>query len=129
MKRAIFAFILGLAGWVLVASLLDRGLRLTMDGYAAAEPQMVFTLAMKAARLALAAIASVAAGAIVRAIRPTERRVALILGLAILVAFLPLHVTLWNRFPAWYHLTFLLSIVPCVLLGAWLAGRRGPAPA
>ena len=41
MIRAILAFIVGLAVWVLVASLLNRGLRLGLEGYAAAEPQMV----------------------------------------------------------------------------------------
>ncbi len=48
-------FIVGLMAWVLVASLLNRVLRLALEGYAAAEPQMVFTHGMMAARLALGA--------------------------------------------------------------------------
>ena len=53
MKRFILGLIVGLAVWVLVVSLLNRGLRFGLKGYAAAEPQMTFTLAMMAARLAL----------------------------------------------------------------------------
>ena len=40
MKRSILAFIVGLVVWVLVASLLNRVLRLALEGYAAAEPQI-----------------------------------------------------------------------------------------
>jgi hypothetical protein len=52
MKRSILGLIVGLAVWVLVASLLNRSLRFGLEGYAAAEPQMTFTHAMMAARLA-----------------------------------------------------------------------------
>ncbi len=62
MKRSILALIVGFAAWVLVASLLDRGLRMGFAGYATAEPMMKFTLAMKVARLILGALASLAAG-------------------------------------------------------------------
>ena len=63
MKRSILGLIVGLAVWVLVASLLNRSFRFGLEGYAAAEPQMTFTHAMMAARLALGALASLAAGA------------------------------------------------------------------
>jgi hypothetical protein len=41
----------------------------------------------------------------------------------VLAMFLPLHIAIWNRLPAWYHLTFLLTIIPAVLVGALLPGR------
>jgi hypothetical protein len=75
MKRSILSFIVGLVVWVLVASLLNRVLRLALKGYAAAEPQMVFTHGMMAARLALGALASLAAGAATRAVAPSSARV------------------------------------------------------
>ena len=43
MARSILPFVAGLVAWVLVASVLNRGLRLAFGGYAAAEPQMAFT--------------------------------------------------------------------------------------
>jgi hypothetical protein len=73
MKRSILGLIVGLAVWVLVASLLNRSLRFGLRGYAAAEPQMTFTHAMMAARLALGALASLAAGAVTRASRRRAR--------------------------------------------------------
>jgi hypothetical protein len=127
MKRSIMAVIAGLATWILVASLLDRGLRALLEGYALAEPKMAFTLGMMAARLILAAVASVAAGAVAGAVAPAGRRMPWVLGVILLAAFLPVHVKLWNVFPVWYHLTFLLSLVPLIVLGALFTQRRAPA--
>jgi uncharacterized protein (DUF983 family) len=31
--------------------------------------------------------------------------------------FIPQHIALWHTFPIWYHLTFLLSLVPLTYLG------------
>jgi len=123
MTRSILAFILGLVVWVLVASLLNRGLRLALGGYAAAEPQMAFTLGMMAARLALGAVASLAAGAAARVVAPSAR-VVWVLGVFLLAAFIPAHVRLWTRFPVWYHLVFLGTLVPLVALGATLVRTR-----
>ena len=38
-------------------------------------------------------------------------------GLILLAVFIPQHIALWNNFPVWYHLTFLLSLVPLTYLG------------
>jgi len=124
MIRAIFAFILGLAVWLLVASLLNQGLRLGLEGYAAAEPQMTFTHGMMAARLALGAVASLATGAVAMAIAPSSKRVPWVLGAFLLVAFIPVHVRLWTKFPVWYHVVFLGTLVPFVLLGSTLTKNR-----
>lgn len=124
MKRSILAFIAGLAAWVLVASLLNRGLRLALRGYSAAEPEMTFTHGMMAARLVLGALASLAAGAATRAVAPSSRRVVWVLGAVLLAAFIPIHVRLWANFPVWYHLVFLGTLVPLVALGATLIRNR-----
>ena len=60
MKRLISAFVIGLVVWGLVATVLNLGLRAGLPGYALAEPTLNFTLAMKVARLILAALASLA---------------------------------------------------------------------
>lgn len=124
MKRSILAFIAGLAAWALVASLLNRGLRLALRGYAAAEPEMTFTHGMMAARLVLGALASLAAGAATRAVAPSSRRAVWVLGAVLLAAFIPIHVRLWANFPVWYHLVFLGTLVPLVALGATLIRNR-----
>ena len=68
----------------------------------------------------MAAVTSVAAGAIVRSIAPASRLAPWIVGLITLALFLPAHIHLWHRFPIWYHLTFLLTLAPLMALGAWL---------
>jgi hypothetical protein len=110
--------------WVLVVSLLNRGLRVALRGYVAAELQMTFSLGMMAARLVLAALASLSAGAAARAVAPSRRGVSWVLGAFLLVAFIPVHVRLWPKFPLWYHLVFLGSLVPFVVLGAMFARNR-----
>jgi hypothetical protein len=128
MKRAILAFITGVLVWVLVVSLLDRALRFIVPGYAAAEPRMAFTLGMMAARLIIAAITSLAAGAVAAVIAPASPRVPWALGVVVLAVFIPVHLRLWSVFPLWYHLSFLLTLVPLVVLGARLTQSASPAP-
>ena len=41
----------------------------------------------------------------------------------LLAGFIPQHITLWEKFPVWYHLTFLLSLIPLTLLGGKLELR------
>jgi hypothetical protein len=126
MKRSIVACAAGLVVWILVVSVLNRLLRLFLTGYAAAEPAMNFTFGMMVARLAIAAVTSVIAGAVVPRIAPAAARLPWLVGAILLAIFIPEHVLqLWQKFPVWYHLTFLITLVPLVVLGAHLA--RGVA--
>ena len=131
MKRPILAFAVGLALWVVVISLLNRGLRMFVAGYAAAEPTFSFTLGMLFLRLVIAALTSVIAGAVAGWIAPASAPVPVMLGAALLLSFIPVHARLWSLFPFWYHLVFLGTLIPLVMLGAWLtrAGVLAGAPA
>jgi hypothetical protein len=127
MKRAAVAFIVGLLAWVVVVSVIDRVLRITLAGYAAAEPTLAFTLVMMWARLTMAAVTSLIAGAVLGAIAPGSKRTPWVLGLLITAAFIPVHVRLWHSFPVWYHLTFLVTLAPLIAVGAWLKTRASTA--
>lgn len=129
MWRTIGAIIAGLVAWVLIVTVLNWGLRLWLPGYVEAEPTMLFTLGMKIARLAIAVVTSLAAGLLVRATAPASNLAPWIVGLALLAAFVPEHVSLWHRFPVWYHLTFLITLAPLVALGAQLWPRKKVAAA
>jgi hypothetical protein len=86
---------------------------------------MSFTLGMMAARLTIGALSSLAAGAVTAWIAPGSAYVGWILGALLLAAFLPEHVLrLWHTFPLWYHLTFLVTLIPLIALGAWLTRAR-----
>jgi hypothetical protein len=124
MKRSILACLAGLLTWIVVVTLINRVLRLSLPNYTAAEQTLQFTLGMKWARLLMAIGTSVAAGAVTGWISRSSRTAPLIVGSVVLAMFVPLHVAIWSKFPAWYHLTFLLAIIPAVLVGALLPARR-----
>jgi len=129
MWRTVGAVVAGLVAWVVVVSLIDRGLKLWMPGYVEAEPLLQFTLAMKIARLLMAAATSLLAGMVVGGIASSSRWAPWIVGVVTLAIFLPSHYYLWNKFPLWYHLSFLVPLVPLVVLGAGLWPKRSPAAA
>jgi len=121
MWRTIASIICGLVAWAVVVTLLNFGLRAVIPGYHAAEATLQFTMTMKLGRLIEAALSSIAAGAVVAWIAPTKTWAPWLVGLIVLAMFLPVHVQLWSKFPAWYHLSFLVPLAPLVALGGWLA--------
>jgi hypothetical protein len=121
MLRAAGSVIAGLVAWALVVTLLNFGLRLAIPGYHAAETTLQFTLAMKFGRLAEAAAASVAGGVVAALIAPKARWAPSLVGLLVLGMFLPVHLGLWDKFPVWYHLAFLVPLVPLAAVGGMLA--------
>jgi hypothetical protein len=123
MKRSILACFAGLLAWAVVVTVINRGLRLSLPNYTAAEHTLQFTLAMKWARLLMAIVTSLVAGAVIRWVSPSGRWAPLIVGSVVLAMFAPWHIANWSKFPAWYHLTFLLTIIPAVLVGALLPPR------
>lgn len=125
MGRAIVSIIAGLVAWVVVVTLLNFGLRAAIPGYHAAEATLQFTLAMKIGRLTEAAVTSVVAGVAVGLIAPTRRWAPWAVGLIRLAMFLPVHISLWSKFPVWYHLAFLVPLAPLVVFGGWLVRNAG----
>ena len=83
---------------------------------------------MKIGRLTEAALTSLVAGAVVGWIDPSRRWTPWLVGAIVLAMFLPVHASLWSKFPLWYHLAFLVPLAPLVALGGELArgvgGRR-----
>ncbi len=128
MWRTIAGIVVGLVAWVVIVTILNWGLRLWLPGYVQAEPLMSFTLGMKIARLSIGALTSLLTGALVRAMTPANMA-PWIVGLVLLALFVPDHIHVWNKFPIWYHLTFLITLAPLVALGARLASRAKARPA
>jgi hypothetical protein len=120
--KTVGAVIAALVTWIFVATVLNLALRVSWPHYHEAETAFNFTLAMKLARLALGAVSSLGAG-FVAWIDKGRMRVAILAGIVLLGLFIPNHYILWSKFPVWYHLTFLVSLVPLTLLGAALNRR------
>ena len=118
--KTVGAVLAALATWILVATVLNLPLRISWPHYHEAETAFNFTFTMKLARLALGAVSSVAAGYVAAWVGKGRMRAAMLTGAILLGLFIPDHYLLWSKFPVWYHLTFLLSIVPLTLLGAAL---------
>ena len=120
--KTVAAIIAGFVTWIFVASILNFPLRAWWPHYHEAETAFSFTLGMKLARLALGSAASLCSGFVAAWIANGRRTAAMYLGILLLALFVPNHYLLWNKFPVWYHLTFLVSLLPLTLLGAifWL---------
>jgi len=118
-----------LAAWIVAATLVNLLWRFAWPGYAAAEPAMTFTLGMQVARLATGALASIAAGFSAAWIAKGTGTPVKVLAALLLLMFIPVHYRVWDKFPIWYHLTFLASLIPFTLLGAfWKAKTAQAAP-
>jgi len=123
------AVIAALLTWFLVATVVNLALRALWPHYHEAEIAFNFTFAMKLARLVLGAISSLSAGFVAAWIAKGRMRAALLTGIVLLGLFIPGHYRIWDKFPVWYHLTFLVSLLPLTLLGAALthrADRKAP---
>jgi hypothetical protein len=127
--KTVGAVIAALVTWFLVATVLNLALRAWWPHYHEAETAFNFTIAMKLARLVLGAISTLSAGFVAAWIGKSRMGSAALTGIALLCLFIPGHYRIWDKFPAWYHLTFLVSLLPLTLLGATLnhkAGRKSP---
>jgi len=118
--KTVAAVIVGLVTWILVATIVNFPLRAWWPHYHEAETAFNFTLGMELVRLALGALSSVCSGFVAARIANGRRTAATALGILLLVLFIPNHYLLWEKFPVWYHLTFLVSLFPLTLLGAML---------
>ena len=123
--RSVLAIAAGFIVWFAAATVGNLLVRLLVPGYAEVEKAMNFSLAMLLARLVLGAGASVVAGIACAAVTPKARWPVYVFALLLLALFVPVHVSLWDKFPIWYHIVFLGSLFPLVLLGARMLGSRG----
>jgi hypothetical protein len=122
MAKNIFGVVAGLAVWLIVATVAGLIIRVSWPAYASVATAMTFTLPMMIARLSIGALATIAMGMVTAAIAQSVI-VRLMPAVLMLVMFIPEHVMLWEKFPVWYHLAFLLSLVPLTYVGGRFGGR------
>ena len=101
-------------------------LRYGWHDYAAVEKAMTFTLPMMVARLSISGVSSIVGGAVAAWVGK-GKRAPLVAGVILLLLFAPVHYSIWDKFPAWYHLTFLASLPLLSWLGGALVRRRSVA--
>src|SRR5215510_13026023 len=124
MLKMILGAVAGLVAWILLVTVSGLILRATWPEYAAVAESMAFTLPMLVARLAISAMTLLIAARVAALVAPRATAATLLLGIVLLVGFVPIHVNLWSRFPVWYHLTFLVTLIPLSVIGGRLGRMR-----
>ena len=119
MLRSILAVIVAVFSWFIVATIGNLIVRAVVPGYSAVEVSMNFTLTMMICRLLLGLVSSFFAGLVCATIARNSIAPK-IAATIMLILFLPVHYMLWAKFPIWYHLFFLITLAPAMLIGAAL---------
>jgi hypothetical protein len=126
MLRLIGGTAAGIVVWMVIVTALNLGLRHGWHDYAAVEKAMAFTIPMMVARLSMSAISSLASG-FVAALIDKGRYAPLVAGAILLLLFIPVHYSIWSKFPIWYHLTFLVSLPLLSMAGSKLLRAKQAA--
>jgi hypothetical protein len=126
MLRKSLSVVGGFVAFMLIGSAGFFLLRLIWHNYALAEKESTFTLAMLLSRLAVSVVCSVGAGWLAVLAANGDFRASWWLGILMLLMFIPIHYGLWDKFPVWYHLTFLTTLAPVIGFSGRLA-RHTPS--
>ncbi|WP_412060980.1 hypothetical protein [Rubrivirga sp. IMCC45206] len=123
MVASILSVVAGYVTWTLVFLGGSAGLRAAFGLDADGRTDRVGVLL---AYLTLSVIASVGAGAVSARLAPRRpMRHVWVLAVLLLATGIPVQMASWALLPAWYHLAFLLALVPATVLGGrWMAGER-----
>lgn len=122
--RMILGVIVALAVWTVVVTACDIVMRKLWIDYALVEKSLAFTLPMMMMRLSESALSSLVSGFAAALVAKERIKAPLAAGVLILAMFLPAHISIWHKFPVWYHLTFFASL-PVLSLAGGLLRRFG----
>jgi hypothetical protein len=111
--------VMGAATWFAVVFAVSFGTKAISPDAAAALVAHA-TLAALAGRLAISFFGSLLGGFFATLIASDRGRTGLLSGVILLVVFVPYHMTIWQQFPIWYHLTFFMSLPLLSLAGGQL---------
>ena len=130
MGRAILGVIAGYAVWTVIwlagNNLIFAGAAETVAG-----GRMLESPGSLLGILVLSVVCSLAAGAVTAAIAKPKAGVSvLVMAVLLLITGIAVQASVWSLMPVWYHLAFLVLIVPVCLVGARLVGAApSPVPA
>jgi len=132
-RMTLFRSVAGLVlGWATSWVVLNVGfalLRASWPAYALADPEKAFTLTMLFVRLIIFS-SMIAATSGVATLVSGDKRFAWLAGVLILAVSIPPHLYpghVWDDYPGWYHIVYLLSIVPIAVIGGQAARRLFPS--
>lgn len=121
MKSTIISVIAGYVVWT-VLWLGGNALLFSAAAQRAAAGEAVTDVAMLLPILLWSVVCSLAAGfAVGRLDKSEARRSAIIAGSLLLLTGIGVQASVWTMMPLWYHLAFLVLIVPVLIMGCRLA--------
>ncbi len=121
-SRLLAAILVGLASWLLVGATGLGGLRAVWTAYSLAESNKSYTFGMLLSRLTVGLVCSVTAGGVATKVARGSMSAAWWLGGLLLIFSAPIHlVSVWADYPVWYHVAYLLPLMPVAGLGGSLA--------
>jgi len=124
MMRTAGAVILGYAVWTAVW-LGGNGLLFAEAGRVVGAGEPYTAPGPLAGVVILSVACSLVAGAATAVVARSRARVALVVvGALLLATGIAVQAGVWKLMPVWYHVTFLVLVVPVVLVGGRLAGSR-----
>jgi hypothetical protein len=120
--RVVIGVLAGLAGGIALALIGFFFLRTGWGAYAAAEPTKAYTFAMLLSRLTLGVACSVVSGFLAVVAAKANWRAGWWLGALLLLVSTPIHLfSVWEDYPVWYHIAYLLPLMPITGFGGHLA--------
>jgi hypothetical protein len=122
--RIVLGALAGVVVWAIAVTVCDIVIRKSWVEYALVEKSLAFTLPMMITRLSESAACSMLSGYVAALVAKERIKSSLAAGVVLLASFLPTHISIWHKFPAWYHLVFLTSLPLLSLVGGLL---RRPA--
>ncbi len=119
---------MGVAAGFIVWSILwvgvDAGLRAVWTSYDESVKAMTFSSSMLIVPLFLSAVVSIVSGFVAASIAKENTKSSLLLGVLLLIFGIFVQLSVWDKIPLWYHLTFWILLVPMTVLGGRLRSEK-----
>ena len=124
MLRIFLGVTVGFVVWSILWVGVDAILRAVWTSYNESVKAMTFSSSMLIVLLVLSAVVSIISGFVAALISRENSKSSLILGILLLIVGIFVQMSVWDKIPLWYHLTFWILLVPMTILGGRMLGRN-----
>lgn len=122
--RTILSIIAGFIVWSVIWVTADAVLRTAWTSYDESIKGMTFNSVMLIIPLVLSVTASIISGYVTAVTARENTRSTLILGIVLFIVGLLVQISVWDKIPLWYHLAFLILLIPATVFGGKLNSKN-----
>jgi len=123
MLRIAIGVVVGFLVWSTLGVGIDVVLRAVWTSYDESVKAMSFTSSILMVPLILSSCCSIISGFTAALIARENTKAPLILGILLLITGIFVQMSVWEKIPLWYHLTFWVLLIPMTVLGGKLKGN------